>query len=155
MVSALDDGVGKIREKLKEKELLDSTFILFSTDNGGAPSVGGFNYPFKGQKASLYEGGIHSPAFLHVPAGLGASKLNGIYENHIHIVDFFPTLLGMVDRLMESDNNAKSVLSHLGGDIDGVDHTDNLLASLAGNPVGETISVAGNPTTHGRSCRPC
>ena len=60
MVLAVDEGIGEIVSLLKEKDLFDETIILFSTDNGGAPSVGGFNYPYRGQKATVYQVNFYS-----------------------------------------------------------------------------------------------
>jgi len=106
--------------------------ILFSSDNGGAPAVGGFNYPYKGQKATVYEGGVRSPAFIHVPKGLIPKKRANRYRGMIHISDFGPTLLGLVDR---ASGRAPGILNRLSSGyntIDGMDHTEFLLASLNG-----------------------
>ena len=35
-VTAIDDGVGKIVEALKEKGLYENSILVFSTDNGGS-----------------------------------------------------------------------------------------------------------------------
>ena len=65
MVLALDDGVKNVTEALERRNMSANTLIIFSTDNGGlgTPSqiplaVGGNNYPLRGAKGTLWEGGI-------------------------------------------------------------------------------------------------
>lgn len=52
MISILDEGIGRVIEKLHEKSMLDNSIIVFFSDNG-APSKGflsttGSNYPLRG-----------------------------------------------------------------------------------------------------------
>ena len=80
MVSGLDIAIGQIVEKLKQEGLYEESIILFSSDNGGHNAAcgvrrgcgddggsGGSNYPLRGQRATLWEGGMRVPAFLHSP----------------------------------------------------------------------------------------
>ncbi len=101
MISAVDDGVGQIREKLSHLGLLDSTVIYFQSDNGPSREsrnwldgtedyyYGGTSGIFSGHKFSLFEGGIRIPAILSLHG-----KTDGTVENSPHIsTDIFPTLL--------------------------------------------------------------
>ena len=56
-------------------------FIL-SADNGGISSNWGYNYPLRGQKATLWEGGMRAVGFVH-SALLG--KVAGVYRGLIHV----------------------------------------------------------------------
>ena len=69
MISGLDIAIGQIVEKLKLEGLYEESIILFSSDNGayGSRGHGGSNYPLRGQRNSLWEGGMRVPAFLHSP----------------------------------------------------------------------------------------
>ena len=71
MVKHLDDSVGTIVRTLEETGLAENTLVVFSSDNGGVeytdpPATD--NFPFKGGKACLYEGGVRVPLVLE-PAG--------------------------------------------------------------------------------------
>ncbi|BDQ13206.1 arylsulfatase [Sediminibacterium sp. TEGAF015] len=73
MVSQMDSYVGEIVEKLKEKNLLENTIIVFTSDNG-THKEGGRNQNdieyfkssgiFRGAKRDLYEGGIRVPFII-------------------------------------------------------------------------------------------
>ena len=47
LVVGIDTGIGKILESLKENEMFENTVIIYSSDNGGVPFAGAFNYPFR------------------------------------------------------------------------------------------------------------
>ncbi|XP_013412440.1 arylsulfatase J [Lingula anatina] len=92
MVSALDAAVANIHQALEDNGMLDNTVIVFSSDNGGSPLVGGNNGPLKGIKGSLWEGGIKVPAFVW-------SKLLRRPRRKVtqlaSITDWYPTFLGL------------------------------------------------------------
>ena len=58
MVSAMDEAIGGIIEKLKVKKIFDQTVFVFTSDNGGFTNGGGRNKPFRGQKRTNWQGGI-------------------------------------------------------------------------------------------------
>jgi len=91
MLLDMDTAVGDIVSKLKEFGLYDDTIIVFTTDNGGAISHGASNYPLRGTKGTMFDGGTRGVSFVHAP---GRLKKSG-YVNHrlLHISDWMPTLL--------------------------------------------------------------
>lgn len=76
MLSAVDDGIGDIRDELKRQGILENTIIYFQSDNGPSresrnfldgredPYYGGSSGIFKGHKFSLFEGGLRVPAII-------------------------------------------------------------------------------------------
>lgn len=65
MMKSLDDGVGKVLAALKSSGLERNTLVIFTSDNGGERFS--FNWPFRGQKMDLYEGGVRVPAIVRWP----------------------------------------------------------------------------------------
>lgn len=95
MVTALDDGVGKILAKLREYQIGENTIVFFLSDNGGdsRPEPGGnsaLNTPFNGGKGTTLEGGLHVPFFVRWPARLPAGQ---VYEHPVISLDLAPTFL--------------------------------------------------------------
>merc|ERR1719231_687954 len=67
----------------------DSIIIMLS-DNGANPEHGGSNWPLRGSKGYLFEGGVRVPAFIHAPRYVPAGVT---YEGIFHISDWLPTLI--------------------------------------------------------------
>ena len=115
MITELDTQVGRIVDALKQKNMLDNTLIIFSSDNGGATSAlfatgarspeereesGGVglehktpasNGEFRGGKGSLHEGGVRVPTIFYWPNKL---KPRIIIEP-LGMVDVMPTVLAL------------------------------------------------------------
>lgn len=89
----MDETVGHLMEALRKKNMLKNSIIIFSSDNGGAAS--GFNnnaannWPLKGVKNTLWEGGVRVPAAIWSPL---LKKQQRVSRQYMHIVDWLPTL---------------------------------------------------------------
>lgn len=105
MVKSMDDAVGRLMDELDRQGIADETIIVFFSDNGGnmynfikekdadgntftaRPTS---NYPLRGGKGTLYEGGIHVPCVVVWP-GLTAEGSKS--DVRVQATDFYPTLL--------------------------------------------------------------
>ena len=77
MVTHTDEMIGDIVDALNATKLLPNTFIIWMGDNGGphvdhdpAPSQWDSttierNYPYRGQKHEIFEGGVHVAGFVY------------------------------------------------------------------------------------------
>lgn len=76
---------------LKELGLDEDTVIVFSSDNGPGPDFKGSprSLGMRGQKGSLYEGGIRVPFIVRWPGKTPAGRVDG--KTLLHAVDLFPT----------------------------------------------------------------
>jgi uncharacterized sulfatase len=99
MMEAMDESVGLVLEALKELNLDKNTVIIFASDNGGViqdyhgmGAIVTTNHPLRGQKASLWEGGLRVPWIARWPGKIApGSECN----DPIICTDFFPTLAGI------------------------------------------------------------
>jgi len=107
MTEDLDQGIGILLDKIKELGIVENTYIIFLSDNGGrnAQPIGGKqkvhrNYPLRDGKGSMYEGGIRVPFIVAGP------QVNKNSYSHVPVtgMDILPTLAdlaGYSDKLPE------------------------------------------------------
>ncbi|XP_033211508.1 arylsulfatase B [Belonocnema kinseyi] len=94
MASELDQSVGDVVAALGNKDMLKDSIIVFSTDNGGPAN--GFNenyasnWPLRGVKNTLYEGGVRGAGILWSPL---LARTGRVAKQFMHISDWLPTLL--------------------------------------------------------------
>ena len=94
MLSALDDAVGDVMDKLEAESLLENTLVFFLSDNGAAQYIdadGERNAPLTGHKRNLYEGGIRIPFAVHWKGRIPEGQIT---SHPISSLDIFPTALG-------------------------------------------------------------
>ena len=88
MLDDLDREVGRIIDIVKELGLMENTYLIFTSDNGGtARQFPHFNKPLRAGKGSYYEGGIRVP-FFAVGPGIKAGSYSTV---PIVGYDFLPT----------------------------------------------------------------
>jgi len=92
MVTNIDDNVGRVLARLGELQLARDTIVVYLTDNG--PAFPRYNGGLRGQKGSVYEGGIRVPCFVRWPAEIPAGTR--VEQPAAHI-DLAPTLWNACD----------------------------------------------------------
>ncbi len=114
-IDNMDQGVGRIIEKLKAEKQLDNTLIFFLSDNGACAEfissgerkdVDGkgdtfesyridwanvSSTPFKEYKHFTHEGGIATPLIVHWPQGIDKTLRNSFVINYGHLSDIMAT----------------------------------------------------------------
>ena len=111
MLKDLDDGVGLLRQHLRDLGIEDNTYIIFMSDNGGRPTQRledgevreRVNFPLSAGKHSVYEGGIRVP-FAVLGPGIEPGSIS---RTTVSGVDILPTIADIVGSDLEL------------GDIDG------------------------------------
>lgn len=89
-----DRSIGHLIEVLQKRNQLDQTMIIFTSDNGPAPSFGRLRTNgLRGVKNSLYEGGVLMPMIVHWPAEIKGGQIDSV--SIISSIDLFPTLLAI------------------------------------------------------------
>lgn len=95
LIVGIDDSMQKIVYELQKNSKWFNTIIVFTTDNGGQPWFGASNYPYRGTKNSLYQGGVKGIGFISGGYVLNKRKTEK-YNGLMHISDWYPTLLSFV-----------------------------------------------------------
>jgi arylsulfatase B len=91
-VRSVDESLANITATYKALGIWDETIVIFTTDNGGNTDTGGSNWPLRGNKATMFEGGMRAAAFVS-GAGLAPSVLGSANFELYSLVDWMPTIV--------------------------------------------------------------
>ncbi|MFZ9708778.1 MAG: sulfatase-like hydrolase/transferase [Steroidobacteraceae bacterium] len=91
MIRAVDRSVGRLLAALEANGTLENTLVIFTSDNGGPHTIDmpRINAPYRGWKASYFEGGVRVPMFLHWPAALAPRR----FDHPVTHFDLFSTIV--------------------------------------------------------------
>jgi arylsulfatase A-like enzyme len=97
---AMDRSIGTLRARLRDLGIANDTLLVFCSDNGGLPgitpeTVGGL----RGNKGSVFEGGLRVPGIIEWPAGIKPR----VTRYPACAMDLFPTvadIVGLPDSVM-------------------------------------------------------
>ncbi len=93
-VSAMDQGIGKLLDRLEEKGMLEGTLIIFNGDNGmnmghhGIWGKGNGTYPM-----NMYDSSVKVPFLISYPPVIPKGS---VCTAMLSAYDFFPTLLELL-----------------------------------------------------------
>ncbi|MBP9907825.1 MAG: arylsulfatase [Rubrivivax sp.] len=115
-----DGHVGQMLKLLNELKIADNTIVIYTADNGAMVSwwPDGGTTPFRGEKATTWEGGVRVPMLLRWPAKVTKGKVSNGIQTH---EDLFTTLAAAAGA---GDLAAKLRESHK-VHIDGVDNLEH------------------------------
>lgn len=128
MMAQLDDSIGRIMATLEARGQLENTLVVFFSDNGpsapgkkwyipadfhktnfyGNEGVYGDVGPLRGWKASPYDGGICTPAFIYWKGKLPADQWN----HPVMVQDLYATILGLLPQQEPIEMKALFSLAH-------------------------------------------
>lgn len=110
MVKHLDDSVGRILQILETRGLVKNTLVVFTSDNGGVEYTNPAatdNFPFKGGKACLFEGGVRVPLVFWMPGEING----GVWcDTPANCIDHLPTLAELTGNAIPDDIDGISLV---------------------------------------------
>ncbi len=137
-VTHMDDGIGRMIDALERTGQRENTLVIFISDNGGQMrwhseteyhgnyadkphEVLGNNFPLRGWKGDLYEGGIRVPAFVNWPGKLEP----GSVDFPVHVTDWLPTLCALTNYEAElrQDLDGRNIWPQLAGERPAMEST--------------------------------
>jgi arylsulfatase A-like enzyme len=108
VVEEIDWNVGRLLKTLKTLDLDESTYVIFTSDNGpwhlmgSLAGHGGSAEPLRGSKTSVWEGGLRVPAIIRAPGKVP----QGIVTDEVaSTMDFMPTLAHLAGASIPDDRS--------------------------------------------------
>lgn len=115
-VTCMDEAIGEIMAQIQQQGQADNTLTVFFSDNGGSGNGG--NAPLRGQKSTMWEGGLRVPFLATWPGKIPAGKVT---DEWLTSLELFPMLTDVAGAKRPG-----------GVPLDGF---DNMLAILQGKDV--------------------
>jgi len=123
MIRSLDRGVGTVLKAVKDAGLEENTIVIFTSDNGGAHYIGlpDINKPFRGWKATFFEGGIRVPMLMKWPARITPGTT---FNSAVGHVDIFATAASAAGAALPQDRplDGVNLVPFITGEATGVPH---------------------------------
>ena len=92
VVEEIDYNVGRLMKVLKEKDLDENTYVIFTSDNGPwwiKKEHAGHAKPLRGAKTSAWEGGLRVPCIIRAPGKVPAGTVS---DQVTATIDMLPTI---------------------------------------------------------------
>lgn len=123
MLAQMDDGMGRILQRLDAHGIADDTLVIFLSDNGSpTKELTSSNAPLRGGKGQYYEGGIRIPFLMRWPNRLPAGQ---VFSHPVTALDLYASAAGLVaDQQALERSDGRDLLPYLTGDQRGPVHDD-------------------------------
>ena len=132
MLSAVDDGVGRILETLRKNKLEENTLIFVIGDNGAplkkrlagsmenTPSWdGSLNDPLNGEKGTLIDGGIRTPFVVYWKGTIPGGQ---VYRHAVISLDVAATANALAGNAADPALDGTNLIPYLTGEKKGAPH---------------------------------
>jgi arylsulfatase A-like enzyme len=86
-VACMDDAIGEILALIRDRGEEQNTLVIFQSDNGGSGNGG--NAPLRGNKSTLWEGGLRVPFIARWPAKIPSGRVS---DEFLTTLELMPTL---------------------------------------------------------------
>lgn len=107
LIEHMDDGIGRVIEKLEATGQRDNTIVIFTSDNGGYLRVGANCGNLRGGKQDMYEGGIKVPMCAVWPGHIEAGSRN---DRVALTMDLYATICDAAGARIDHDIDGVSIL---------------------------------------------
>lgn len=91
-VTRMDDAIGAVLNFIRERGEADNTLVIFQSDNGGSGNGG--NAPLRGQKSTLWEGGLRVPFVARWPGKIPAGRVSDAFLTTLELLPTLATVAG-------------------------------------------------------------
>ena len=133
-ISAIDDGVGRVMQTLRENGLEEKTLIFYMADNGAPLKIhktdspldgdaggwdGSLNEPMNGEKGMLSEGGIREPWLAYWKGVIPAGQ---VYTQPVISLDVGATAVALAGLPHDSALDGVNLLPFFTGENKGTPH---------------------------------
>lgn len=122
MLSNMDDSIGEVLTSLDRNHVRDNTIVFFISDNGGPTrELTSSNAPLRGEKGSMFEGGLRVPFLVSWPEQLPEGQ---VYEQPVISLDMYATITsaaGLNPELADRSDGV-NLVPFLRGEAPGVPH---------------------------------
>jgi arylsulfatase A-like enzyme len=123
MIAAIDDGVGRLRARLRELGIADRTLVAFLSDNGATLKQGAWNgslnLPYVGEKGMLTDGGVRVPFLVEWPAALPSGRT---FAAPVLSLDLAATAIAAAGLPADAKLDGVDLVPFVNGARDGVPH---------------------------------
>ena len=123
MMAAMDDGIGRIRARLRELDIEKNTLVFFISDNGAPLRKGAWNgslnTPLVGEKGMLTDGGIRTPFLAAWPGTLPAGT---VYEHPVISLDVAATAIALAGLPHDNKLDGVNLMPFLTGENEAAPH---------------------------------
>ncbi len=115
VIEEIDWNVGRILDAVREWGLDESTYVMFTSDNGpwlSKREMGGSAIPLRGGKGSAWEGGFRVPCIMRAPGRIPAGRAS---NELVTTLDMLPTLARLAgaktpqDRVIDGKDQSRLI----------------------------------------------